>query len=309
MSSIFESIKLFDNFWKEYWSARQLSKMLGYDEYGIFKLVIDRAKNATKSSWYLPEQHFQSLEYNTKTSSWYLITTDDIRLTRYACYMIVQNVDSSKPAVALGQSYFASQVRKNQINNISNDVRRVSLRNEIKKHNQFLAKSAKKAWVEDFASFTDAGYMGLYGWKKWAEIHAVKNLKQWEKILDHMDSEELAANLFRATQTQAKLERENIHWAYKASFVHHQVWKKIRDTIAEIGGTMPEDLPAVEDIKKVEKRLEHLEQKNNLPAEASNSTNNQASKNYDENKIQNIETVKIQENPDKDFQILDIEEK
>ena len=301
MSSIFESIKLFDNFWKEYWSARQLSKMLGYDEYGIFKLVIDRAKNATKSSWYLPEQHFQIIEYNTKTSSWYLITTDDIRLSRYACYMIVQNADSSKPSVALGQSYFASQVRKNQINNISNDVKRVGLRNEIKKHNQFLAKSAKKAGVEDFASFTDAGYMGLYGWKKWAEIHAIKNLKQWEKILDHMDSEELAANLFRATQTQAKLERENIHWAYKASYIHHEVGRKIRATIEEIGWTMPEDLPAVEDIKKVEKRLENIDQKKSLEKNAISLLKSNEWVSQDKN-ISNQQNANLD-----DFQLLNID--
>src|SRR5690606_25403758 len=181
--------------------------------------------------------------------------------SRYACYLIVQNADPSKEVVALGQTYFAAQTRLREIQQMeaynrlnTEDEKRLFLRSEMAKHNTLLAAAAKKAGVSgslDYAIFQNHGYMGLYGGLDAKGIHKRKGLRKSQQILDHMGSTELAANLFRATQTEEKLRKENIKGKQQANQTHYEVGKKVRKTIKEIGGTMPEDLPAADSIKKV----------------------------------------------------------
>lgn len=259
---IFETSKRINEYKQEYWSARELWKILEYSEYRHFKPVIEKAKIACINSWYDPDEHFEDVLEMVSIGSGAEREIDNIKLSRYACYLIIENADPSKEIVALWHTYFALQTRKQEIQDqASKDKQRVYLRNEMKTHNKKLASTAKEAWVRNYADFIDAWYMGLYGWMRQAQIHKKKWLSEKEKILDHMDSEELAANLFRATQTEAKIRRENIKWQNKASLTHYEIWKKVRKTIQEIWGTMPEDLPSVENIKMAEKRLKNEEKK------------------------------------------------
>jgi DNA-damage-inducible protein D len=191
--------------------------------------------------------------------------TESVKLSRYACYLIVQNADPNKEVVALGQTYFAVQTRLQEIRQMDDyktldteDEKRLFLRNELKKHNVQLAEAAHNAGVItniDYAVFQNHGYKGLYGGLDAKGIHVKKELKKSQKILDHMGSTELAANLFRATQTEEKLKRENIKGKYKANKTHYEVGKKVRKTIKELGGTMPENLPSSDSIKKLERRV------------------------------------------------------
>lgn len=270
--SLFESIKQFDENGKEYWTSRDLSRILEYTDYRNFLKVVDKAKTACSNSNQQVFDHF--VDFNDmipigKGGNRPAIT---IKLSRYACYLIVQNADPTKEIVAQGQTYFAIQTRIAEVQQMeayqslsTEEERRLFLREEMIKHNLLLADAAKGAGVIEpfeYAIFQNFGYQGLYGGLGAKEIHARKGLKKSQKILDHMGSTELAANLFRATQTEEKLRRENIQGKAEANRTHYQVGAKVRQTIKELGGTMPEDLPVAESIKLVEKKKKKLDASN-----------------------------------------------
>ena len=262
--TIFEQIRQVDEMGNEFWSARQIAKVLDYAEFRNFIPVIERAKEACINSGQLIENHFVALHEMVAIGSGANREMEGIKLSRYACYLIVQNADPGKEVVALGQTYFAVQTRLQEIQQLdaykllsTEEERRLFLRNEMKKHNTQLAEAAKGCGViepVDYAIFQNHGYMGLYGGLDAKGIHHRKALKKSQNILDHMGSTELAANLFRATQTEDKLIRENIKGKHKANQTHFEVGKKVRKTIQELGGTMPESLPVADSIKKVESK-------------------------------------------------------
>lgn len=266
--SLFESIKHIDENGNEYWTSRNLWKILEYNEYRNFLPVIEKAKIACKNSGQKIEDHFVDINEMVTIGSGAERELDSIKLSRYACYLIVQNADPSKAIVAQGQTYFAIQTRIAEVQQMkeyqelsSEEEKRLFLRAELLKHNSQLASAAKDAGVidsKDYAIFQNYGYKGLYGGLNAKDIHARKRLKKSQKILDHMGSTELAANLFRATQTEEKLRRENIKSKQQANKTHYEVGAKVRQTIKELGGTMPEDLPTAESIKAVEKKKQKL---------------------------------------------------
>lgn len=261
--SVFEQIKQIDENGNEFWMARQLAKTLDYTDFRNFLGVIEKAKEACQNSGQAVANHLVEFNEVVAVGSGATHNYPSYKLSRYACYLIVQNADPSKEVVALGQTYFAVQTRIQEItqmeayNRLSNeDEKRLFLRNEMAKHNTHLAAAAKNAGVItslDYAIFQNHGYMGLYGGLDAKAIHKSKGLKKNQQILDHMGSTELAANLFRATQTEEKLRRENIKGKQKANQTHFEVGKKVRKTIEELGGTMPENLPIANNIKEVEK--------------------------------------------------------
>ena len=262
-NNLFEQIRQTDENGSEFWSARDLSKILEYSEYRHFIPVIDRAKEACANSGYQIMDHFEDILEMITTGKTAQRAVESVKLSRYACYLIVQNADPAKEVVALGQTYFAVQTRLQEIRQMdeynrlsTEDEKRLFLRNELAKHNTQLAAAAKDAGVIepiDYAIFQNHGYMGLYGGLDARAIHKHKGLKKSQQILDHMGSTELAANLFRATQTEEKLKRENIKGKQKANQTHLEVGKKVRQTIKELGGDMPENLPIADNIKKLEK--------------------------------------------------------
>lgn len=266
--SLFESIKYIDENGIEYWTSRSLWKILEYNEYRNFLPVVEKAKIACKNSGQNIEDHFVEINEMVAIGSGAERPVDSVKLSRYACYLIVQNADPSKPIVAQGQTYFAIQTRIAEVQQMkeyqelsSEEEKRLFLRTELQKHNSQLASAAKDAGVidsRDYAIFQNYGYQGLYGGMTAKDIHVKKGLKKSQKILDHMGSTELAANLFRATQTEEKLRRENIKGKQEANMTHYEVGAKVRQTIKELGGTMPEDLPTAESIKAIEKKKQKL---------------------------------------------------
>ena len=260
--AIFEDIKNIDESGIEYWTARQLAKALDYQDYRNFQNVINKAKEAVKNSGEIIHNHIVDITDMVKLGSGAERERDNIKLDRYACYLIVQNADPSKEVVALGQTYFAIQTRRQETNdNLIEDKKRMNLREEISKHNTSLASSAKQAGVSKFGLFQNDGYRGLYGGMSMQNIHAKKKLKKSQKILEHMGSEEMAANLFRATQADAKLRRESIHGEANARVAHYQVGQQVRKAIYDIGGTMPENLPTPDGIGKAKTRIKTAEKK------------------------------------------------
>lgn len=263
---VFEQIKRIDENGNEYWSARDLSKVLEYSEYRHFLPVIERAKEACKNSKQKISDHFEDILDMVQLGSTAQRGVESVKLSRYACYLIVQNASPDKEVVALGQTYFAVQTRLREIQQMESytnlsteEERRLFLRKEMATHNKQLADAARTAGVidpVDYAIFQNFGYKGLYGGLDAKGIHSKKGLKKSESILDHMGSTELAANLFRATQAEEKLKRENIKGKQKANLAHFEVGEKVRQTIKELGGTMPENLPIAESIKKIEKKAE-----------------------------------------------------
>jgi len=261
-TATFESVKKIDENGVEYWLSRDLAKILEYADYRNFITVINKAKEACSNSGNDVLDHFGDVTEMVTIGSGAQRPIDTIKLTRYACYLTVQNADPSKTIVAQAQTYFAIQTRIAEVQQMeeynrlsTEEEKRLFLREEMAKHNSQLADAAKDAGViepRDYAIFQNYGYQGLYGGLGAQDIHARKGLKKSQKILDHMGSTELAANLFRATQTEEKLRRENIKGKMKANQTHYDVGKKVRQTIKELGGTMPEDLPVTESIKSVE---------------------------------------------------------
>ena len=257
--TVFEEIKKVNEYNYEFWSARKLSNILGYSEYRHFLPVIEKAREACINSKQSVNEHFEDYLDMVKLGQGAERPISDIKLSRYACYLIMQNADPSKEVVALGQTYFAIQTRKQEIQDqLIEDNKRLFLRDELTAHNKHLAQAASIAGVKNYGTFTNYGYMGLYGGLSMQEIHQKKKLKKSQKILDHMGSEELAANLFRATQTDAKLRREQIKGEAMANQTHFQVGKKVRDTIKELGGTMPETLPPSDNISLAKTRIKKL---------------------------------------------------
>jgi DNA-damage-inducible protein D len=270
-NNIFEQIKKINEYGKEFWSARDLMTPLGYVRWENFEVAISRAKESCRNSMQNIDDHFRDvtkmIEIAVGTPKETSREIQDYHLSRYACYLIAQNGDPRKEEIALAQTYFAIQTRKQEVHELRiEDGKRVYLRDEMKEHNKNLAKAAKEAGVINYANFQDFGYMGLYGGLRQKDIHARKRLQKKQAILDHMGSEELAANLFRATQAEAKLKRENILGQDKANKAHHDVGKKVRQTIKELGGAMPEQLPTHENIREAKKRIKKVARKS-LPEE------------------------------------------
>ena len=257
----FEEIKNIREDGTEYWNARELSEVLQYKKWENFAKVIDRAKLACNNSGFEIQDHFPEVRKMVKIGSNTVRELLDYELSRYACYLIVQNGDPRKEVIALGQTYFAIQTRRQEVadyfNQLDEDNKRLVIRGDIKQWNQMLLEVAHNAGVitnQEYAKFQNAGYMGLYGGLTVNDIHERKKLKDNEKILDFMGSTELIANLFRISQTEEKLKKDEIHNCSKATSTHYEVGAKVRKAIEDIGGTMPEDLPTPEkSIKQVEK--------------------------------------------------------
>jgi len=249
----FEEIKYTTDDGAEFWYARELASVLEYIQWRNFAKVIDRAMLACQNSGFAVIDHFAEVSKTIPMPKGAVKKIKDYMLSRYACYLIMQNGDPRKEVIALGQTYFAIQTRRQEIadafNQLDEDNKRLVIRGEVKSWNTMLADAAHRAGIteqEEYAEFQNAGYMGLYGGLRVADIHARKGLAPEQKILDHMGSEELGANLFRITQTEAKMRRDEPQGLGEASTIHYTVGKEVRDAIKKIGGDMPEDLPTPE---------------------------------------------------------------
>ena len=259
----FEAIRKLTQSGAEWWSARELQHPLGYALWQNFSNVLRKAMAACESAGMPVKDHFIDINKMILVGKGGQRELDDLMLSRHACYLIAMNGDPSNPKIAAAQTYFAIQTSKQEmlereLAQLSADQKRVLLRNELSEHNKKLASAAKDAGVVtpfEYAIFQDEGYKGLYGGLGSRDIHERKGLKKSEKILDHMGSTELAANLFRATQTEDKLRRDQTRSKTEANITHREIGKKVRKAISDIGGTMPENLPAEQSIKKVETHL------------------------------------------------------
>ncbi len=258
----FEDIKHTDD-GVEFWYARELAPVLEYSKWENFHKVIQRAMLACQNSGFSVDDHFPDARKMVDIGSKTKRSLKDYRLTRYACYLIVQNGDPRKEIIALGQTYFAIQTRRAEVADVFNQLdennKRLVVRGNIKQWNQLLAEAAHNAGVitdEEFAIFQNSGYMGLYGGMTVADIHARKGLKEGEKILDFMGSTELIANLFRISQTEEKLKKDEASSAAQANNIHYAVAEKIRKAMVDIGATLPEDLPTPDKSIQVVEREE-----------------------------------------------------
>ena len=260
----FEDIKHINEDGQEFWYARELQHVLEYAQWRYMKETVERARLACENSGLNPDDHFAEVRKMVPIGSGAERAVEDYMLSRFACYLVVMNGDPRKEVIAVGQAYFAVKTRQQELiekyEEMSEDQKRLAIRNEMKRHNIALADAAHDAGViepKDYAIFQNKGYQGLYGGLGVKEIHARKGLKKSQKILDHMCSTELAANLFRATQTEEKLRRENIQGKAAANQAHYDVGRKVRQTIQELGGTMPEDLPTPEkSVQQIEREVE-----------------------------------------------------
>lgn len=265
--SIFESIKHIDEDGNEYWEARELQKILEYKEWRKFEGVITKAKESCNVSNINIYDHFVGADKMVRTGD-SVRSILDYKLSRYACYLIVQNGDPRKEVIALGQTYFAVQTRKQELTeleyeNLNEDEKRLYQRSRVKKENYTLNVTAKKAGVKNFDKFHNAGYKGLYGGETADDIAKRKKLRYREDILDNMGSDELAANLFRISLANQKLKNENINGEKNSCDAHFEVGKAVRDTITKVGGTLPEKLPTPD--KSIRKLSKEIKNKDNLP--------------------------------------------
>lgn len=262
--NVFDNIKHENEYGQEFWYARELQPVLEYSQWRYLKEAIERAKTACNNSGQNVADHFAEVRKMVDIGSNAKRSVEDYELSRYACYLIVMNGDPRKEIIALGQTYFAVKTRQQELiedyERLSEEQKRIAIRNEMKRHNSALADAAHDAGIKepcDYAIFQNYGYMGLYNGLKAKDIKERKGLKKNQDILDYMGSTELAANLFRATQTEEKLRREHIQGKSEANKTHFEVGKKVRQTIKELGGTMPEDLPTPEkSVRQIEKEYE-----------------------------------------------------
>ena len=270
---MFDDIKHIDEFGSEYWLARELQKVLEYKRWDKFNNVINNAKMACKKSNYAYEDHFSQVGKMIELAKEAKRTILDYKLSRYACYLIVQNADPKKEVVALGQTYFAIQTRKMELtereySSLTEEEKRFYQRNLTKKGNYSLNIAARNAGVKNFDRFHNYGYKGLYNGETADDIAKRKKLRYREDILDNMGSEELIANLFRISQTESKLKRDNVNSESKANQVHYTIGKNIREVIAKNGGTMPEELPtpdkSLKELEKENKKLKINDYKYNI---------------------------------------------
>ena len=258
-NKIFEEIKHIDENNNEYWLARELQKALGYHQWRSIDDLIEKAKIACKESKNNIDDHFAVQRKMIKLAKGAKRKVVDYKLSRYACYLIVMNGNPKKEIIALAQTYFAIQTRKQELsekeyNELTEDEKRLYRRNQARKGNFNLNKTAVKSGVKDLAKFHNAGYKGLYNGETADDIFRRKKLRYREDILDNMCSEELADNIFRIAQTEAKLKRDNVDNEYTANSIHYEVGKEIRNSIKRLGGTMPEDLPTPEkSLKELDK--------------------------------------------------------
>ena len=256
---LFEDIKHIDENNNEYWLARELQQVLEYKEWRKFNNVINKATIACKNSKVIIEEHFVQVDKTIRMPRNASKIINDYKLSRYACYLIVQNADSKKEVIALGQTYFAIKTRKQELSEkeyseLTEDEKRLYRRNQARKGNFNLNKTAVKSGVKDLARFHNAGYKGLYNGETADDIFKRKKLRYREDILDNMGSEELADNIFRIAQTDAKLKRDNVDNEYTANSVHYEVGREVRNRIKRLGGTMPENLPTPKkSLKELEK--------------------------------------------------------
>ena len=263
-NKIFESIKHVDENGNEYWLARELQNILEYHQWRSINDLIERAKTACKESRYNIDDHFAVQRKMINLAKGATRNVVDYKLSRYACYLIVMNGNPKKEIIALGQTYFAIQTRKqelseNEYNELTEDEKRLYRRNQARKSNFNLNKTAVNSGVKDLARFHNAGYKGLYNGETADDIFKRKKLRYREEILDNMGSEELADNIFRIAQTDAKLKRDSVDNEYTANSVHYEVGREVRNSIKRLGGTMPEDLPTPDkSLKELEKENKYL---------------------------------------------------
>lgn len=262
---MFDQIKKINDQWQEYRLARQLAKTLNYSDFSNFDNVIKRAKISCINSWQEVNDHLSDVTEMVAIGSEGQRGFPSYELSRYMCYLIAMEADSSKSEVAQAKTYFAIQTRKQELQDQHlEDQKRIYLRDQVSEHNKSLAKTAKQAWVSHYGNFVDYGYLWLYGMRN-KDILKTKQLEPKDSLMDHVGSEELAANLFRATQAEAKIKREWIIGQDKASKAHYEIWKEVRETIKKIWGTMPEKLPKSDHIREAKKRIKQVDKKSLPP--------------------------------------------